>query len=71
MDNHNVHFHPFQFVQDVHVIIRIDRKLFFQQRLALLFGAQSLHEILQSPNPVIVPLIDYTRSFDVHVFILY
>ena len=64
-------FPPFQWVRAIRINVHIDRKIFFHQRIAMLFGAQVLGEILQSPDPIILPIVDYTFSFDVHVFILF
>lgn len=69
MNNAPVVF-PFDFTRHIRVNICISRKIHFQQRIVLLFGAERLGEILRSPEPVILPLIDYNISFDVHVFIL-
>ena len=68
---HAIQFHQFHWVHAIRVNVHIDRKIFFQQRIALLFGAELLRDILQSPNPIILPIVDYTISFDVHVFILF
>lgn len=36
-----------------------------------MFGPDRLGEILASPLPVIIPIVNYETSFDVHVFILF
>ena len=64
-------FLPFYSVQRIWINIHIDRKIFFQQRIVYMFGAERLGEILQSPLPVIIPVINYETSFDVHIFILF
>ena len=66
-----VQFQPFHWVHAIRVNVHIDRKIFFQQRIVFLFGAAKLREILVSPNPIILPIIDYSVSFDVHIFILF
>lgn len=52
----------------VHIIL--DHKIFFQQRIAFLFGAAKLAEVLASPKPFIFPSTDYNLTFDVFIFIL-
>lgn len=66
-----VNFHSFHFVQNIRVNVCISRKIHFQQRIVFLFGPERLREILLSPDPIILPLIDYTVSFDMHIFILF
>lgn len=63
-------FHPFHFVQHINVRVCISRKVHFMQRIVHLFGPERLREILISHDPLILPLIVYENSFDVHVFIL-
>ena len=63
-------FNPFHFVQHINVRVCISRKMHFMQRIVFLFGPERLGEILASPEPVILPLINYHTSFNVHVFIL-
>ena len=73
MNNHNPHrgnFFHFHSVQSIRVNIWISRKIHFQQRIVFLFGPERLREILLSPDPIILPLIDYNFSFDVNVVIL-
>lgn len=65
-----VDYFPFQFRNSITVDICISNKIHFQQRIVQLFGLQSLQEILNSPQPVILPILDYTRSFNVIIFIL-
>lgn len=64
-------FFPFHFAQRIQIHVHVDRKVFFQQRIAFLFGAERLREILESPQPIILPLIMYEHSFDVSIFILF
>ena len=54
----------------IRIQIRIDHKMFFQQRIVALLGAQTLAEVLASPHPFILPLIHYHNSCDVYIFIL-
>ena len=70
MNNANV-FTPFHATQRIRVNVHVDRKIFFMQRIALMFGVEVLREILESPLPFVIPLINYETSFDVHVFILF
>ena len=70
-DQRRPHFLPFYLVQRLRVNVHVDRKIFFQQRIVYMFGPERLGEILQSPLPVIFPVINYETSFDVNIFILF
>ena len=61
-------FHP---VQRIQINVHVDRRIFYHQRIVYMFGPQRLGEILASPQLVIIPIINYETSFDVHVFILF
>lgn len=63
--------HHFHFSRAIRINVHVDRKIFFQQRIVFMFGADRLGEVLASPEPIILPLINYETSFDVHVFILF
>ena len=63
-------FYPFDFTQQIQINVCISRKIHFMQRIALMFGPARLGEVLNSPNPVILPLINYETNFNVHIFIL-
>ena len=63
-------FHNFHLTQQINVRITVSRKIHFMQRIVHLFGPGALGQVLNSPHPVILPLILYENSFDVHVFIL-
>ena len=63
--------HRFHFSRAIRINVHVDRKIFFQQRIVFMFGADRLGEVLASPEPIILPLINYETSFDVHVFILF
>ena len=63
--------HHFHFSQAIKINVHVDRKIFFQQCIVFMFGADRLEEALASPHPIILPLINYETSFDVHVFILF
>ena len=69
MNNQNP-FLPFAFTPKIRINVHVDQKIFFQQRIALMFGAAVLREVLESPLPVIIPVINYEVSFDMHIFIL-
>ena len=71
MENGGIRFTPFHLTQRIQINVHVDRKVFYQQRLVYMFGPQRLREILESPLPVIIPLILYEHSFDVNVFILF
>ena len=71
MENGGIRFTPFHMTQRIQINVHIDRKLFYQQRIVLMFGPERLREILLSPLPMIIPMIHYKNSFDVHVFILF
>lgn len=64
-------FTPFHFTQRIRINVHVDRKIFFQQRMVFMFGPERLREIMESPLPVVIPMINYANSFDVHVFILF
>ena len=36
-----------------------------------MFGFKGLNAAMVSPYPIILPLIHYNTSFDVHIFILF
>ena len=61
---------PYQFVPFTSFHVVLSCKIFFQQRLALTFGADRLVEINASPQPFLLPLLDYNLTFDVYIFIL-
>ena len=63
-------FHNFHLTQQINVRVTVSRKIHFMQRIVHLFGPGALGQVLNSPHPVILPLILYENSFDVHVFIL-
>ena len=68
--------HPFprgqayapQRVQIMRIVL--DRKMFYQQRMHALFGAERVREINASPEPFILPIVDHPLSFDVTIFVL-
>ena len=64
-------FTPFHFTQQIQINVHVDKKIFFQQRMVFMFGPERLREIMESPLPVVIPMINYENSFDVHVFILF
>ena len=61
---------PYQFFPFTSIHVVLSCKIFFQQRLALTFGADHLAEINASPQPFLLPLLDYNLTFDVYIFIL-
>ena len=71
MENGGYQFTPFHMTQRIQINVHVDRKIFYHQRLAFMFGPQQLREILEFPLPVIIPFILYEHSFDVNVFILF
>ena len=64
-------FHIFHFTRAIRINVHVDRKIFYHQRIVFMFGPNRLGEIRTSPDPVIIPMIHYENSFDVHVFILF
>ena len=64
-------FFPFHFTRSIRINVHVDFKVFYQQRIVFMFGPKKLHDILASPNPVIIPMIHYENSFDVHIFVLF
>ena len=66
-----IQFHPFHWRHTIRINVHVDRKIFLQQSIVFLFGDEILREILESPNPIILSIVDYAHLFvDVHVFIL-
>lgn len=55
--------------QNVHILFSL--KIHFQQRIALMFGADRLAEVNASTEPFILPLVNHHNSFDVLIFILF
>ena len=70
MDPVNPIFTPFHLTQQINVRVCVSNKINFMQRIALTFGPHHLCEVLDCPHPIILPLINYERSFDVIIFIL-
>ena len=65
-------FFPFHLTQWIQINIHVDRKVFYLQGIVFMFGhPERLRYILASPLPIIIPMIQYKHSFDVHVFILF
>ena len=64
-------FTPFHFTKRIKINVHVDKKSFFQQRMVFMFGQERLREIMESPLRVVIPMINYENSFDVHVFILF
>ena len=63
-------FHTFQLTQHINVRITISKKIHFMQHIVKLFGLVVLGQVLNSPNPVILPLLPYELGLDVHIYIL-
>ena len=63
-------FHPFQLTQHINVRITISRKIHFMQRIVQFFGPAVLGHVLNSLDPVILPLLPYELGLDVHIYIL-
>ena len=63
-------FHPFQLTQPVLIRVTISLKIHFMQRIIFLFWPEALERVMQSPNPVILPLLSYEHGFDVELFVL-
>ena len=64
-------FLPFHLVQRISINVHVDMKVFYQQRIVFMFGLERLREILESPLPIIIPIISYETSFDVHIFVIF
>ena len=72
--NHNppaIQFQRFHFTHAITVHVHIDRKIFFHQRIVFLFGPERLAKIMASSNPIILPLMDYSVSFNIVIYILF
>ena len=63
-------FHPFQLTQRINVRITISKKIHFMNCIVQFFGPAMLGQVLNSPNPVILPLLPYELGLDVHIYIL-
>ena len=70
MDSVDPIFTPFHLTQQINVRVCVSNKINFMQRIALTFGPHCLPKFLDWPHPIILPLINYKRSFDVIIFIL-
>ena len=64
-------FLPFYNTQSIRINVHVDRKIFYHQRIVYMFGLERLGKILESPIPVVIPIINYELSFDVTILILY
>lgn len=64
-------FLPFHSTQRLSIHVYVDRKIFYRQRLVLMFGPDRMEEIIQSPLPMVIPIINYETSFDVSILILF
>ena len=62
--------HRFPFSRAIRINVHVDRKIFFQQCIVFMFGADRLGEVIASLEPIILTLIIYETSFDVHVILL-
>ena len=62
--------YPFQAVRHIKINVWIDRKIFYQQRIVYLFGVEALTEVMNSPDPIILPILNYHLGFDVSIIIL-
>ena len=70
MNNQEQLFFPFQLVQQVNVRVIVSLKIHFMKRIVSLFGPEALRQVLDSPHPVILPLLLYENSFDVFIYVL-
>ena len=64
-------FLPLYNTQSICINVHVDQKLFYHQHIVYMFGPERLGEILESPIPVIIPIMNYKLSFDVTILILY
>lgn len=62
---------PLQTIRMLRCVIIVERKIHFQQRIVMNFGAQRLREILDSPEPFILPVLDYRITWDVVILVLF
>ena len=60
---------PYQFVPFFSFHVVLSHKIFFQQKLALTFGVHRWAKINASPQPFVLPLLDYL-TFDIYIFVL-
>ena len=55
----------------IQICLHVSYKVLFQERIVSLFGAQRLHEILNSPHPFILPFVNYGTICNIYIFILF
>ena len=63
-------FNHFTLTRAVNIHVIVDRKIHYMQRIVFLFGPEALGQMMNTPHPVVIPLIMYEHGFDVYVFIL-
>ena len=63
-------FNWFHLSQNINVRVIISRKIHFMQRIVQLLRLVVLDQVLNTPNPVILPLLPYELGLDVHIYIL-
>ena len=61
---------PFQPHFELHVVILFGLKINHQQRIVSLFGIECLAEVLRSPHPLLLSILDYHEDWDVHILVL-
>ena len=62
---------PYQHSPYLCITVIVGMKVFHQQRIASLLGAERLGEILRSPDPCILPVLEYERTRDVYILVLF
>lgn len=62
---------PLQRSMQLKIVVIAALKIHFQQRIVMNFGAARLREILDSPDPFILPILDYHITWDVVILVLF
>lgn len=62
---------PLQRNMQLKVVVMAALKVHFQQQIVMNFGAARLREILDSPDPFILPILDYRITWDVVILVLF
>ena len=52
-------FNTFHLTHQVNILVFISRKVHFMQHIVFFFGPAALREVLDAPNPIILPFMMY------------
>ena len=62
--------HPYMYAQEIKIHIRVSRKFHFLSQLCDLVGVDALRGVLESPTPIIYPLLQRGVVWEIFVFVL-